>query len=105
MLAIIPNDERQMTQYLEHYIGDIIPKPLTSMAQWLKHPTYGRKDVGSGSSGSQFFLTLGPGDSVDLFCSVSGWHTTPVARRVGLVLEHFPFTKAASQWLYVNLVC
>ena len=28
-----------------------------------------------------------------------------VARRVGLVLEHFPFTNAASQWLYVNLVC
>ena len=22
-----------------------------------------------------------------------------------LVLEHFPFTNAASQWLYVNLVC
>ena len=36
---------------------------------------------------------------------LSGWHTTPVARRVGLVLEHFPFTNAASQWLYVNLVC
>ena len=34
-----------------------------------------------------------------LFCSVSGWHTTPVARWVGLVLEPFPFTNAASQWL------
>ena len=31
-------------------------------------------------------------------------HTTPVAGRVGLVLENFPFTNAASQWLYVNLV-
>ena len=28
-----------------------------------------------------------------------------LARRVGLVFEHFPFTNAASQWLYVNLVC
>ena len=27
-----------------------------------------------------------------------------MARRVGLVLEHFPFTKAACQLLYVNLV-
>ena len=40
-----------------------------------------------------------------LFCSVSGWHTTPVARRVGLVLEHFLFTNATSQWLYFSLVC
>ena len=48
-------------------------------------------------------FSAGPGDSVALFCSVSGWHTTtPVARRVGLVLEHFHFTNAASQWLYVN---
>ena len=48
----------------------------------------------------------GPGGILQgLFCSESGWHTTPVARRVGLVLEHFPFTNAASQWLYVNLVC
>ena len=31
--------------------------------------------------------------------------STPVARRVGLELVHFPFTNAASQWLYVNLVC
>ena len=35
--------------------------------------------------------------AVGLFCSVSGWYTTPVARRAGLVLEHFPFTNAASQ--------
>ena len=40
-----------------------------------------------------------------LFWSVSGWHTTPVTRRAGFVLKHFPFTNAASQWLYVNLVC
>ena len=35
-----------------------------------------------------------------LFCSVSGWHTTPVARRFGLVLEHSPFTNATSQWVW-----
>ena len=27
------------------------------------------------------------------------------ARRVGLVLVHFPFIKATSQWLYVSLIC
>ena len=40
-----------------------------------------------------------------LFCSVSRWHTTPLAKQVGLVLKHFPFTNAASQRLYVTLVC
>ena len=46
-----------------------------------------------------------------LLCYVGPWCVfvpwtsfEPVARRVGLVLEHFPFTSAASQWLYVNLV-
>ena len=44
----------------------------------------------------------GPGDFVGPICSVSGRHTTPVVRWVGLVLKHFPFTNAASQWWFVN---
>ena len=43
------------------------------------------------------------GNWVEWWCS--GWHTNPGAKRVGVVLEHFPFTIAATQWLYVNLVC
>ena len=68
------------------------------------------KDLACSTVGrrSSIQFQAGPEDFVGpiLLCiSVSGWHTTPVARQDGLVLEHFPFTNAASQWLYVNLVC
>ena len=55
--------------------------------------------------GPKFNSQQGQGILQGLFCSVLRWHTTPVVKRVGLVLVHFPFTNAASQWLYVNLVC
>ena len=55
-----------------------------------------------GAVGSRFNSRQGQGILYGLFCSKSGWHTIPEARRVGLVLEHFPFTNAASNWLYVN---
>ena len=58
-----------------------------------------------GAVGPRFNSRQGQGNLLGLFCSESGWHTTLVARRVGLVLEQFPFTNAVSQWLYVNLVC
>ena len=66
----------------------------SSVAHWLA----------CGAVGLRFNSWQGQEILWDLFCSVSGWHTTPVARRVGLVLEHFPSTNAASQWLYVNSV-
>ena len=69
----------------------------SSLAHW--------KSSHSQCSKSPVQFPAGSGDFVGLFCFVSGWHTTPVVRRVGLVLEHFPFTSAASQWLHVNLVC
>ena len=58
-----------------------------------------------GAVGPRFNSRQGQGILMGLFCSVSGWHTTPVVRQVDLVLEHFPFTNAASHWLYVNLIC
>ena len=63
------------------------------------------KFLACGAVGPRFNSRQGQVILQGLFCSESGWHTTPVARRVGLVLEHFSFTNAASQWLYVNFVC
>ena len=46
--------------------------------------------------GPRFNSSQDQGILKGLFCSASAWHTTPVARRVSLVLEHFPFTNAVA---------
>ena len=63
------------------------------------------KVLACGAVHPRFNSWQGQGILLGVFCSLSGWHTTPVARQVGLVLKHFPFTNAASLWLYVNLIC
>ena len=52
------------------------------------------KVLACGAVGPWFRAGPDRGILYSLSCYVSGWHTT-VARRVGLVLEHFPFTSAA----------
>ena len=55
------------------------------------------KVLACGAVSPRFKPQQGQGILQGLFCSVSGWHTTPVVRLVGLVFEHFPFTNAANQ--------
>ena len=53
-------------------------------------------------SRSSVQFMAGPGDFVGLilFCIRMALYT-PVARQVGLVLEHFPFTNAASRCMWI----